>query len=77
MNKITVSKAIEGYLLAAQARRLSPHTIQDYTGTFRKFLAFLEEDAPVESITAKQVEAFLAAVKTYKKLTGCGDFVWG
>jgi hypothetical protein len=40
-------------------------------------LAFLEEDAPVESITAKQVEAFLAAVKTYKKLTGCGDFVWG
>ncbi len=61
MNKITISKAIEGYLLAAQARRLSPHTIQDYGGTFRKFLAFLEEDTPVEAISSKQVEAFLAS----------------
>jgi hypothetical protein len=33
---ITFSQAVEGYTLYAQARRLSIHTIADYTNTFTK-----------------------------------------
>ena len=40
-NHITFSQALEGYFLHADARRLSPHTIADYTNIFRKFQAFL------------------------------------
>ena len=67
MNKITFSQAIDGYLLFANARRLSPHTIRDYFTTFRKFLNFLEEDPPLEEITPKDVESFLASQPVSKK----------
>jgi len=67
MNKITFSQAIDGYLLFANARRLSHHTIRDYVTTFRKFLDFLDDDPPIEEITSKQVESFLAAQTVSKK----------
>lgn len=67
MNKITFSQAIDGYLLFANARRLSHHTIRDYTTTFRKFQNFLDDDPPVEEITSKQVELFLVAQTVSKK----------
>ncbi len=35
-NRITLSRAIEGYFVAAHARRLSRHTLQDYDTTFRE-----------------------------------------
>jgi hypothetical protein len=38
--EVPLSEAIEGYFVAAHARRLSPHTLQDYDTTFRKFEAF-------------------------------------
>jgi site-specific recombinase XerD len=66
-NRITFSQAIEGYVMAAQARHLSPNTINDYLNTFSKFLDFLSEDPPIESISVKQVEAFLACQKVAKK----------
>jgi len=44
-NPITFSQALEGYLLYADACRLSPHTIADYTNTFRKFQIFLNDDS--------------------------------
>jgi integrase/recombinase XerD len=73
MNKhFSFSQVVEGYLLAAQARRLSEHTIADYCTTFRKFQAFfsqlgLEEDPPFVQINHKQVEQFLAAQTVAKK----------
>jgi len=67
MNKITFSQAIDGYLLFANARRLSHHTIRDYVTTFRKFHNFLDDDQPIEEITSKQVESFLAAQTISKK----------
>jgi site-specific recombinase XerD len=66
-NEISFSQAVEGYLLAAHARRLSPHTIEDYVNTFRKFDVFLKEDPPVSLITSKQVESFLASQQVSKK----------
>jgi hypothetical protein len=41
MSKFSISQAIEGYLFAAQARRLSKYTIADYQAAFRKFLVFV------------------------------------
>ena len=67
MNKINFSQAIDGYLLFANARRLSHHTIRDYTTTFRKFMNFMNSDPLVEEISTKQVELFLAAQKVSKK----------
>lgn len=59
---------IDGYMLAAESR-LSPHTIADYSNTFRKLTAFLKEDLPANEITTGTIEAFLAAQKGLKKKT--------
>ena len=67
MNSISFSKIVDGYLLAAHARRLSPHTIRDYLTTFQKFMRFLKNDPPIETITVKQVEEFLAIQPVSKK----------
>ena len=67
MNSITFSKIVDGYLLAAHARRLSPHTIRDYLTTFQKFMRFLKDDPPIETITVKHVEEFLANQPVSKK----------
>ena len=37
---ISLSKVVEGYFLAANARRLSKNTIREYANTFRKFMDF-------------------------------------
>lgn len=71
-HSLSFSQAVEGYLLAAQARRLSEHTLFDYINTFRKFQAYLEEvglddDPPIASIQAKMVESFLASQRVSKK----------
>jgi len=60
-DQITFSQAIDGYLLYAAARRLSPHTIADYTNTFRKFHTFLEDDPPLNLITCDHIQRFLAS----------------
>jgi integrase/recombinase XerD len=57
--EISLSQAIEGYFIAAHARRLSPHTLSDYDTTFRRFEAFLAEDPPLATITAEDVRSFL------------------
>lgn len=57
--QITLSQAFDGYLLDARARRLSPHTIEDYTRTFRRFIAYTG-DLPLATITAGHIRIFLA-----------------
>ena len=32
--QLTLSQALEGYFIAASARRLSPHTLADYDNTY-------------------------------------------
>ena len=67
MKTITFSQAVDGFLLAANARRLSPHTIQDYSSTYRKFSTFLKVDPLLPAINAHQVEEFLSAQLVSKK----------
>ena len=56
----TLGQIIDGYLLAAQARRLSEHTIADYINTLNKFRQFIGEDTPFVDISRAQIERFLA-----------------
>ena len=73
MIALTFSQVVDGYNLAAQARRLSPHTINDYNVTFRKFAAWLRSadpsaaDPPILQISKHQLETFLAVQTVGKK----------
>jgi site-specific recombinase XerD len=61
-NQIRLSQAIEGYFLAAQARRLAPGTLADYDNTFHKFETFLGRDPPLAEITPGDIRDFLNSV---------------
>ena len=67
MKTFSFSQATVGFELSCRARHLSPHTIEDYTRTLRKFSAFLVYDLPVDQITSQQVESFLAVQDVSKK----------
>ena len=64
---ISFTQAIEGYLLAANARHLSPNTLLDYTNTYRKFIKFLNSDPPMDEISVETIEIFLANQTVSKK----------
>lgn len=64
MEMISLSSAIEGYLLNASARRLSPRTIEFYTHIFNKFQRHLPTDPPISAITTTQVKQFLVSLTT-------------
>ena len=57
---IPLSRAIEGYFIAAHARRLSPATLAEYDTVFRKLEAHLGHDPPLASITPAHIRDFLA-----------------
>jgi site-specific recombinase XerD len=63
----TFSQIVAGYELHAQARQLSPRTLEDYNHTFRKLAAFLDGDPLFIDIAKSQVEQFLAAQTISKK----------
>jgi site-specific recombinase XerD len=65
---ITLSRAIEGYFIHAEARQLSECTMKDYRKTFERFLAF-RRDVAVEEVTRGDVERFLASFKGVSKKT--------
>ena len=47
-SQITFSHAIDGYLLYAESRRRSEHTLAEYQNTFAKFALFVGIDEPPE-----------------------------
>lgn len=55
-----LSAAIEGFMLASEARKLSENTIADYRRTLKRFLGHVG-DTPIDQITTTQISAFLAA----------------
>jgi len=56
--RISLSQAIDGYLLDAEARSLSPRTLDDYRNSFRKLLAFLG-DPPFAEISPEDIVRFM------------------
>lgn len=59
--RITLGRAIDGYLLALNGRHRSDHTISDYKNTLRKFSAFIGMDTIFSEISTSDVQAFLAS----------------
>lgn len=57
---LSLSKVIEGFMIACQSRRLSEHTIRDYRHTLGKFLSHTG-DMNFSQITHAQISAFLSA----------------
>jgi len=70
-HELMFSQALEGYQLHAEARKLSYHTLQDYFRTFNRFYTFLGEDIPINSITANNIEQFIASLTGLSKKTIC------
>jgi integrase/recombinase XerD len=60
---ITLSQAIEGYLLDARARQLSPRTITDYLYIFHRFQDHVG-DVSIASIEPNDVRRFLADLRS-------------
>jgi len=57
---ITFSQSIDGYLLDARARGLSPRTIADYTNAFNHFRRWLDgRDPDLATIDADEIRRFL------------------
>ena len=59
--QLTLSQVIQGFLLAQEARRLSPNTLRDYATTLRKFVAAVG-DRPFADLTADDVRGWLAGL---------------
>lgn len=68
MKTLTLSQALEGYILFAEPR-LSPHTLQDYFNTFRKFQSFLKVDLFLNEITVNHIAGFISQYQQLKKKT--------
>jgi integrase/recombinase XerD len=67
---LTLTQVITGYLLEASARRLSPHTVADYTNSFRKLQIFQAADTIFSEITADDIRRFLADLSTPREPAG-------
>jgi len=67
-SSISLTTAKEGFLNACQARKLSLNTIEDYTRSIDKFISYIG-DMPMNSVTSKQITAFLASLVDVKAKT--------
>lgn len=70
MRQLTLSQAIDGYMLDARAQRLSADTIRNYTLTFRRFSEWIGTDVGLASITPAQVAEFLASLASPQTAIG-------
>lgn len=64
MSSITLSQSIRGYMLAANARRLSANTLKAYAYTYRRFQQHLGHDPALASIHVDQIRAYLNSLHT-------------
>jgi len=68
MKQLTLSQTLDGYVLFAEPK-LSPHTLQDYFNTFRKFQAYLGEDPLFNDIDVDHIAGFISQYQHLKKKT--------
>ncbi len=70
---ITLSQAIEGFVLFKRGERLSKHTIADYLNSFQHLLDYLDgKDPQLEEIQPPQISAFLAHLGTVPQINDNG-----
>ncbi len=68
-NPITLSQAIEGRILAANAKGLSINTIKEYSLYYRKLMAFMPDDPAFTAITVDRLREFMATQTHLSKKT--------
>lgn len=61
---LTLSQAIDGFMLACAARQLSAHTVRDYSTTLRRFQGFVAGDPLLADIGPDTVRRFMAFLAT-------------
>ncbi len=69
--KLSLAQAIDGFLLDAEARSLSPRTIADYSNSFRKLQSFLG-DPLLSEISADDIRRFMVDLSTPRSPAGAG-----
>lgn len=74
-HQYTLAQAIQGYLLAGNARGLSVHTLKDYQNSYNLFCAFLDGDPAFNAITSTQIQEFLASRTTVTNKTRLNYYV--
>lgn len=67
--EVRLSNAIEAYIMAKRAEKLSENTLNDYRNTFNKFQRFLGRDFITTKIVENNVIGFLAGVNGVSKKT--------
>jgi site-specific recombinase XerD len=63
MKNLSLSQAVAGFTLELEARRLSPHTLEDYGRSLRRLQEFLGDPVFAE-ITADDIRRFMAALQS-------------
>jgi len=58
----SLKKAFDGFVVSCQARRLSPHTIADYSNIIRKLSIYIG-NISISEIDKKTLREFLALQK--------------
>ena len=66
---VTLSSALEKFLIAKRAQRLSDHTLRDYRNTFKKFVRFVGEDCDINRLDSSIIASFLAEANNVSKKT--------
>ncbi len=72
-NSLTLASAIEGFLLACEARQLSPNTVRDYTVTLRTFADFAGPDAPFAAIDERVILRYMVSLALPQPRPGAVD----
>jgi hypothetical protein len=68
--QLSLSQALEGYFVAAHARRLSSHTLLDYDSTFRRFQQFSGQDPSFVSLPAGRLDLLFLPAACYFLVRG-------
>ncbi len=55
---LTLSQAIEGFMLQKRGQRLSKHTLKDYANSFRHFQFYFSNDPLMNAIESKDISDF-------------------
>lgn len=72
MTHLTLSRAIEGYLLYQTARGRSPNTIRNYRGELARFLAWVG-DSQIDQITPQGIDQFMRYLWEEFRITHVGS----
>ena len=66
-NSVSLQNLVDGFLLDCSARRLSPHTILDYTNSCKKLLVHFGGKTPAEEITKFDIRKYFTTLNVSNK----------